>query len=742
MPKSYQIALSDAEKTRLSNHIDYFWSDAKASHQRRSERFAGYLKRWEARVSPPKVGDESKPNHPVPLTRWNTFNKLARDMQSLIGDQAKITAAPTGPSDADKARKVGAYMTSRVFNQMNMVVPLCVFEFRRILYGRAHAYRPWYRREFNTIEKGQRKRVCDYEGPGFFPIEPDDIVIPGERGVDSIQDFSTVARRVAVTVDDLQYGDGTLYQGTSEREFVQAAIRCAQRGGTKGTRSDMASEPIRDEQERSKGVDFDGMHGVGRGQRILWMWEVYTSWRPLKKRKRDGELDDLEARLPYEADWVVRYLPDMPPEMRIVGVQDLLELYPKMRRRRPLVDSSLIKDGTYWSMGFGQMLEDIETEATANSRLFTAAGELSVWPIVFSKPGSGMEGKDTRMEPGMNYNTEDPAGVRVIELRPNLEYCLMKNQETLSNGERTTGITDQSLGRASDRPNAPRTATGQLALIEEGNVRAWLDATVLREDIEQIIQDIWALDCDLAPKSEPGLWFRVTESQARGTAGFDTAKGGAYMTPEEFGGTYDFKLKLAVSAYSREAQAQKILSFYQLAMQNPIVMQNPRAMWVMLNRLAEALGIEDFSNIIPEPPDLDLPKTPDQEWTMMLEGEEVQPNPQDHDDLHLMAHLKQLADLRNEPNPDVQARNFLIHHIQETRQQKASKMAMQALTNELIRSIQPAPGEGGMDLSSLMGGGQPAPGGMPGSGAPQTDMPFPSSQVGSSAAPVAHEGQL
>ena len=63
---------------------------------------------------------------------------------------------------------------------------------------------------------------------------------------------------------------------------------------------------------------------------------------------------------------------------------------------------------------FGALLEDIEDEATANSRLFQAAGELSVWPILFFKPGGGMKPGAIRLEPGMGYPSEDPQSVNVI----------------------------------------------------------------------------------------------------------------------------------------------------------------------------------------------------------------------------------------------------------------------------------------------------------------------------------------
>lgn len=748
MAKSFQILLGDDEKQKLINRIENDFLSAKASHMRYATRCAEWLQKWEARVDAPSLGNEDKPNHSVPLVQWNCFNKLARDMQALLGEDAEITARATGPSDKGKVAKIGRYMTSRVFDQMELINPLCEFEFRRILNGWAAAYRPWWRREFTILENGKPKRVCDYEGPGFFPMEPDDLVIPPERGVKSIQDFSFVVRRVRVTVDDLQRGDGTLYQGTSDRPFLEKLIAWAKNSPTNDYTM-YGQDPVREEREKSEGVDYDTYL---QGRRSIWTWEWHGFWRPLKKRTRDAEIDDLEKRRPYEADYVVRFIPGM---REIIGVQDLLELYPKMPKRRPFVESTLIKDGTYRPKGFGALLGDLEDDATSNSRLFAAAGELSVWPIILFKPGGGMKPGAFRMQPGMAIPTEDPASVNVIKLNPNLDFTIAREQGIFATGEKVTGITEQSLGRSIERPNAPRTATGQLALIEEGNIRAWLDSTILREDMEQIIGDFWNLDCDMVPQTEPGLFFRVTEDQAGGL--FDVRQGGAHMTPKEFGGKFDFRLKFATSVYSRQQKKQEFFMFYQAAMANPLVMQNPRALWVLLNKLAKECGIEDFSSIIPQPPDLDVPKQPQEEWTLMLEGEQVEVNPQDHDDLHIQQHIQQLEDERKDPDRDVGAIGMMVKHVLDHQQQKRTKALMQALTSQLMQQIQPPPVDPAQQtvdqLSQMYGGGQGGGSGGPGGGAGggagggqqfggPGDIQPPPQGVGSQAAPVPVEGQL
>ncbi len=738
MPKSFQITIPAGERSKLIDRIEQDMLLAKASHTRYAERCRRWMQKWEARVEKPKPGDEGKPNHVVPLIQWQSFNKLARDIQALLGEDAEITAKGTGPSDAKLVHKISCYMTSRVFDQMALINPLCVFEFRRILFGWACAYRPWWRREYDSLdEQGQRTRVCDFEGPGFFPEEPDNIVVPNERGVTSIQDFSFVGRRVRVTVDDLIRGDGTLYQGTSDPAMIKKLIDWAEQGPTNDYLM-AGQDPVREERERSEGVDYDAYM---TGRRSLWLWEWYGKWRPLKG-KTDAQVNDLSKRETFEADWVVKYIPGM---KEIVGVQDLLQLYPKMRKRRPFVESTLIKDGTYRPKGFGALLEDLEDDATANSRLFQAAGELSVWPIVFYKPGAGLSPKTLRLEPGNAYPCENPGDVNVINLRPNLDFAVARQQDILATAERITGITDQSLGRAVERPNAPRTATGQLALIEEGNIRAYLDSTILREDMEQIIGDFWDLDCDLVPKTEPGLFFRVTEEKAGGL--FDIRQGGAFMTPKEFGGRYDFKLKFATSVWSRQAKKNELMGFFAICLKNPIVASNPKALWALTNRLAREFGIDDFASLVPPPPDLDQPKTPDQEWNDMLQGEVVKPNPQDHDELHLIEHHAQLEEERTKPDRDVQAIKLMVKHILDTEQQIRTKQLMASLTSQVMESIMPrdSGGVGGQmaqTLAQMYGGGSAgAPGGEVPGGDPG-DIQAPPNGVGSQAAPVAQDGML
>jgi hypothetical protein len=261
--------------------------------------------------------------------------------------------------------------------------------------------------------------------------------------------------------------------------------------------------------------------------------------------------------------------------------------------------------------------------------------------------------------------------------------------------------------------------------------------------MEQIIEDIWYLDCDLAPRTEPGLFFRVTEQQANGL--FNVKQGGAFMTAKEFGGKYDFKLKFATSVWSRQAKKQDFFAFYQAAVQNPLLMQNPTGLWQLLNLLAKNFDI-DFAEIVPKPPELDRPKSPDEEWTEMLEGETVMVNPQDDDQLHLQQHISQLEDERKDPDRDVGAIGLMVKHILDHQMQVRTKMLMQTLTQNLMQSLQPpqqSPAQQTVQQLQQMYSAPPQPQlGMPQQGAPPGEIGPPPAGVGSQAAPQPQDGML
>jgi hypothetical protein len=705
-----QIRLSATELNRLANRVQSDFRSDIADHQVRMARFTRYYRRWRNLTDPPALGEEARSNYNVPITQWQTSSKLAKEMSSLLGDDAEIVAKPIGPSDRRRNKLVSRFMTWQVFDSMKLPNKIYEFAFRKILFGRSHAYAPWQRDTYMVpLRDGTFDEEVDYEGPGFDPLWPDDLMVPAEDAR-TIHDFSHVIRKYRASADDMLRGEEHgLYQSIEENYQALIDFQSTRR------HRDSYSEDLKLQKDLAEGVSYEGSLS---GSNTLPVYEWYGKWRELKGKK-DARENNLDGRRRYESDLVVRYQPDL---NLIIGVQDLALMYPRMKDRRPFVESSLMRDGSYWGPSFGEMLEDIETELSANHNLLTEAGEMCVGPVIFYRPASGFDPQTAEWGPKSAIPTEDPAGVNAVQIRPDLSYASVKEQSLSGYGERVTGITDMQLGRTQDRPNAPRTARQTMALLSEGDVRAELDTGVLREDFGLILSRFWLLNTMFMPEKQ---FFRVTEDDAAGL--FDIKNGGAYMTSEEMGGRYDFDIKFATNVWSKAQNKENELQLYGLDLQNPLVAQNPRALWEVLDRVHKAFGDEGFCDIVPRPPDPGLPLEPKEEWTRVLQGEDLAVNPADDDAAHILRHNRDIQSERITNGRDDEAINAMVDHVQQHVEQVHHKRMMQMMAQEIAQSIQQHTGLGqgmlsnGNALSNIGGavqqmlagqqGQQPQPGG-------------------------------
>jgi hypothetical protein len=662
----YQLKWPDAELSRIANRIQQDYRNALSDHNRRIQRWRDYYRRWRSIAEAPAMGEEDASNFPLPYCKWNIWTKWSKEMDGLFGDDAEIVAVPVGPSDYRTDKKISRYMTWRVFNSMKLLNPFCEFVLRKLIFGKSIAYAPWRVDKYEV--KG--KEITDYEGADFQPLWPDDFIAPAEE-VKTLHEFSFVIRRVRVRPDDLLQGEADgLYQNITPN--WERIVTYAQQG----TMRDTEGEEIRREKDDAEGIVYERPQSSGEWVLVL---EWYGRWRPLKAKKSDASQWDFKAREMREQEFVVRYLWDL---HIVIGVQALGDLYPTMKHRRPFVETSMCKDGTYWSPGMCEMLIDLEDELAANHNLATEGGQMAMNPPIGYRPAAGVTPDTIRLEPGLAIPLDNPqTDIREIKITTSLDLATWKEQTVLAYGEKLTGLSDLQMGRQSDRPNAPRTATQTVKLLEEGNVRISLDTKVLREDMSAVLTHIWELEYMF---SSPETFFRVTEEDADGA--FPTAQGGSVLTLEDRDGRYDFRLEFASSVWSKEVKKEQALARYQLDLQNPLIVQNPRALWSTTRDAHEALGDPNFADLVPEPPAPDIPVDPKVEWTRMLQGETVLVNPLDNDELHMVRHAQDFGRAQADPKTDRDSIMALHAHYLAHQAQLIQKKTQQALVEQAVQA--------------------------------------------------------
>ncbi len=673
------LKLSEEQLTRLGNRIDDGWSGAKGSHSERMDRCKLAYRRFRNMLDAPSAGDARKSNVRVPLVQWQVLAELAAEAGALFGDDAEVVALPTGATDQKLVKKVARFVDWRVFHSMRALNPFLEFIFRKITYGRSFALSPWKVEEYTVLDDdGNRKKAIWYDGPDFIPLWPDELIVPAER-VRSIHEFSWVIVRSRATWDELLRGEMA-----GRYADVRKNIARIKGHAQSGTETAAQGDEVRQEADTASGVNCQNA-GESRGSLEVWTWYGHS-----EPDEATGEKDE----------WAVTYLPDV---KLVIGVQDLAEIYPRAKNRRPIVESAMLPTGDYWGMGFAELLEVWEDELTANENLFTDAAEFSVGPVIFAKPALAEQIRRQRYEPFTVIPTDDPNGVKVVQPQVNPAGYQIKNQNTLAIVERLTGRSDQAMGRSIDRPNAPRTLGGQQLLLQEGNVRVGLNMTVLREDMGAILSHIWELECQFA--GEGGVFFRVTEEEAGGL--FPVENGGSVMEQRDFAGRYDFDIRFATSNWDRMAKKQDAMVLFQSAVQNPIIATNPKALWAVTNKLYQAFGDDHFADIVPEPPDLGTPKKPKDEWVLCVQGEEISVNPLDDDDAHMMEHDRQLEKAAKQVAAvepiSKDAIRAMITHVVDHKAQKRQKMILQAITQNIQGEIQASAGQ---ELAGMLGAPQ------------------------------------
>ena len=691
--KVFQLKWAEAEISRIGTRVQSDYRNAISDHDRRMKRWVEFYRRWRSSADVPLMGEEDASNLPVPYVRWNVYTKWAKEMDGLFGDDAEIVAVPVGPSDYKKDKKISRYMTWRVFNSMKLLGPFCVFVLRKLIFGKSVAFSPWRRDVYEVAGE----EVVDYEGPDFDPLWPDDFITPAED-VKTLHDYSFVMRKVRVTPDQLLQGEADgRYQGI--RKNWKQIVNLAQHG----LQREFQGDEVKREKDQAEGVIYE--RPLSSGEWLL-MIEWYGKWRPLKGSADAGEWD-FDRREMKQREFVVKYLIDL---NLVIGVQSLEDLYPTMKNRRPFVESSMCKDGTYWSPGMAEMLIDIEDELTVNHNLGTEGVQLATSPPIGYRPASGVTPEMIVLKPGLGIPLDNPqTDINQLRYSVNLEALTWKEQSVLAYGEKLTGLSDLQLGRQSDRPNAPRTATQTVKLLEEGNVRISLDTKVLREDMSLVLGHFWNLEYMFSPAQ---TFFRVTEEDADGL--FETNQGAAVITQEDRDGRYDFRLEFAGSVWSKEVKKEQALARYQLDLANPLIVQNPRALWAVTRDAHEALGDENFADLVPEPPAPDIPIDPKEEWVRMQEGEDVHINPMDNDQVHMVRHWRDLLESKSDPNRDPDAEKALHNHYLNHQAQLMQKTLQQAvLERAMSAAAQSSGGDPVQFLHGLFGNPPSQPAGNP-----------------------------
>lgn len=165
------------------------------------------------------------------------------------------------------------------------------------------------------------------------------------------------------------------------------------------------------------------------------------------------------------------------------------------------------RDGSMWGIGLAQMLQDIQAEITTihNQRIDNAT--ISNAPAFKVRRNSHLDEVD--IYPGAFVPFDDPDDILPLEIGATHDTLLREEMNTITIGEKRTGVSDYTVGRESAAIGSRATATSTLALIQEGNKRFLMTINDIRRALKNIAHQIIMLYQQFAPPGEDNVMYEI-----------------------------------------------------------------------------------------------------------------------------------------------------------------------------------------------------------------------------------------
>lgn len=642
----------------IARQVTEDWRNGIANNALRIDRDRRFLKLFE---NLPDATGESEIGYRVPLVTETIKTKVAKMLAAILGPDRKIYGMPQGPSDGKQSRKVAAFVDWAAFQNIDPARELAKGLFRKEIFGRAFWYVPW-EQEFDL--EGE----LIWEGHRFISVGPGDLLHSNEPGKHSIQEFEWVAMRYFEThrslVNAIQSGEYPLLTLDDLGELTTRTARWNDESGL-GLAEDESEGVDRDNLEPSG----DATRPVARGviPMIAWYGWIETS---------KGKFEHVCVRKPDAVD------------AKVGSISLLKDEYRGMNNPRPFLETSDLSHSGYYPKSTAAWIEPAEETLTRMFRDFYKGGRFSACPPILADRETADQLDQQRYDPGDIKVVADPS--RAVQMKIGYDPTFYQIGSTMvrADRDRTVGYSDYNAGRDISSPTAPKTASMGLALLQESNARMDLDMQFLAQDMSAWFKHIWQLWCT---KADPNIVFRVTEQDL----GDATGSAKMFEMPEERAGRYDFRLRFAPGPMEVGATREDVITAYQLGLQNPLVMQSPRAMYRLTMAVLRVLKMEEVASEVVEPPD-NTPMPPDRENSMMLQGEKPVVKVADDHELHIAAHYRLIDWQRRSARPDQQAIQMAVEHIAEHNGMKRQIVATQAAINNTIENLQ------GMDAGLRM----------------------------------------
>lgn len=721
------MGVTDSEREIIANHIISLYNDAKGEHEELCEK----LSSWDEcsrLIRKEVIGSQGNlPNYRLPVSLLTHEVIHANVMNVFFSPQDIMRVLPTSVDDVPKVNNICVFGNWSMKNEMDIFAAFDMLDHSSIKNGEAVGMIYW-KREFGVdIE---RIPMRDGEGQIQYDPETKELIYQEKEVTKILYDapiFELIDRK-----DYIQPPYSLMNQKPEwEGRIVRISYDTFLRDELQGKYYPGSIDRIKDWPNTSK-TEVEKQNLEGEDMLVpKWNKEFLEFYGRLRVNVIEEELTGEEAVKAHELE--DEFIAVVHIETRTL-CQLRKNRFPM--KMRPFINDYFIPDDTGRRCGIGvyELMDPLQKCYDNLYNQFIYGVELSNNPIVFFSPTGNMRDERFKIEKGYAYPTSDPNSVKLFAFPPPNNAMMDAMQLVQQWAQFLFGISDYAAGMTSDiDPNAP--AKKVQIIVEQGNVRLNMIIKRKNDTLKEIFKRWFLLYQANMP---PNKFMRVAGEQN------DPWKFNA-ITYEDFAlqSLPDFELTGNILNANKQLEANKAIAIYQLLVPNflfNVQTSSGLALYTSLTKwLIDKIGDAELSRFISGTDTAGVTYTPEEEDALMLQGDKVEPQPNEDVAHHLKVHMEYM---NNPQTPDV-IKPIIAEHIAATiemaKKQMAQKLALQQTgIGPVVPGSVPPQGEQqppqkapqGQNLRRPMVGHQPngvmplngrqmAGAGMPGNGVPQ-----------------------
>lgn len=328
--------------------------------------------------------------------------------------------------------------------------------------------------------------------------------------------------------------------------------------------------------------------------------------------------------------------------------------------------------------GILHKVKELAEEVDACFNQLTDGNTLGVLRPFFYDPSGDLDAPAIELGPNKGIPVTDPSrNVYFPPIEIPTERLINAIQLVMEFVERLTAASSYVMGRESEIVGGSGTATRTQAIVQSAEIRFTLPSERLRFGAADILTD--HLDI-IQLNIQPGM-----EEQVVGEKGEQIFLAGE-LSDQGLTGKFIAYLLADPSMGSKQTERDLMNQLYGLYLQNPLVMSNPNNLyWLSAEHLKSQGKDDDFiTRLLGTAPDIDMIDSPEDENTLMIQGEFSRVTPQmtenhmlhiqKHMDLMKSPHLQQM--MQTAPELTKQIMEYAQLHIQQHMQMMAQMQAM------------------------------------------------------------------